>query len=131
MYIQQHVSYSLLRFGFAFGPMPQSFTFQLHERLIVAPLSRLTILVLDMSTLPVQFHVAFVAYVWEFCSEHISNTLLTTSPAQLLPYGCTFRRLLVCLVFGDSYRSSEQFADCLGIVVGLRYGFMSVVLTTF
>ncbi len=59
---------------------------QFHGQRIVAPLSRLISLVLQISTPPVQFDIAFFAYVLELRSEYVLNTLLTTRPARFAAF---------------------------------------------
>ena len=67
-----------------------SFKFQFHGQRIVAPLSRMTSLVLQISTPPVQFDIVIFAYVLKLRFEYVLKTLLTTRLLRFAAFWLTF-----------------------------------------
>ena len=70
---------------------------QFHGKLIVTPLSRMTSLVLQILTPPVQFDVVIFDHVLELRSEYVLSTHLTTRPSRfaafwshVLDFACVF-----------------------------------------
>ena len=106
---------------------------QFHGEWIVTPLSRMTTLVLQTSTPPVQFDIVFFGHVLELRSEYVLNTLLITRPSHfaafwshVLDFACVFSFWLSLSIM--KFKSCQWRWNRCRIAFWARFGY---VLTTF
>ena len=105
---------------------------QFHGQKIVVPLSRMTSLVLQISTPPVQFDIVIFGHVLELRSEYVLNTLLTTRPSRFATFWIHVLKFTCVSSFWLVHRSFSNLGDLLGNCCRLafwsRFGY---VLNTF
>ena len=106
---------------------------QFHGKLIVTPLSRMTRLVLQISTPPVQFDIVIFLHVLELRSQYVLSTHLTTRPSRfaafwshVLDFACVFSFWLSLSIM--KFKSCQWRWNCCRVAFWARFGY---VLTTF
>ena len=84
---------------------------QFHGEWIVTPLSRMTTLVLQISTPPVQFDIVFFGHVLELRPEYVLNTLLITRPSRFAAFWSHVLEFTCVSSFWPAHRPFSNLGD--------------------